>query len=81
MNTFDISPQLKAISGAGKKQSKYPWHTLEPGKCFTVADDKVKLSTLETLAYRTGKRHNKKFKVLHHPEQKLFEVGRIDGIV
>lgn len=80
MSTFDISPAMKAMAGAGKKQSKYPWHELEPGKSFSVAESNIKIASLETLAYRMGKRHNKRFKVLHHKEYGVYEVGRIDGL-
>ena len=78
---YDMSPAMKASLNAKKGAiMKYNWLGLEPGKSFTIADSQIKLSSLETLAYRTGKRHNRKFKVIHHKQDNLYEVARVDGI-
>lgn len=78
---YDSSPAMKASKLARKGAvMKYNWLALEPGKSFQIADSQIKLGSLETLAYRTGKRYNRKFKVIHHKEYGVYEVGRIDGL-
>ena len=76
---MDMSPAMKLAVENGPKQRgkerKYPWHELELGKCFTVSDNSIKLTSLITLAYRTGKRLGRVFKVLHHEEMGLYEVA------
>ena len=77
----DMSPEMKAsLSTKRGAAMKYNWLGLEPGKSFLIPEDEVKLTTLETLAYRTGKRYNRKFRVRHHLAHKIYEVARIDGL-
>lgn len=78
---LDMSPAMKKAVEDGPKQRgkerKYPWLELELGKCFTVPEKDIKLTSLNTLAYRNGKRFGKVFKVLHHPDLGLYEVAFI----
>lgn len=80
-DTYDMSPAMKAKLLAKKGAvMKYNWLGVEPGKSFTIAEDQIKLTSLETLAYRTGKRYNRKFKIIHHKADKVYEVARVDGL-
>jgi hypothetical protein len=80
-SSYDMSPAMKASLRAKKGAvMKYNWLGLEPGKSFQIAVDEIKLSSLKTLAFRTGKRYGIKFKVLHHTDLKVYEVARIDGL-
>lgn len=80
----DMSPAMRMAIENGPKQRgrerKYPWYEIELGKSFAVPDNSIKLTSLTTLAYRTGRRIGKVFKVLHHKELKLYEVGYIADV-
>lgn len=56
--------------------AKYPWRDVPLNKSFIVKDKKsITLDSLRTLAFRTGKRLRKKFKVFEHNE--CYEVARL----
>lgn len=57
--------------------SKYPWRRLKIGQCFTIPIGEVEQSTVRGLASSKGKLMNKKFTVIRHDDQNLYEVARI----
>lgn len=73
---YNIHPSSDKLKGERARKSKYPWHQLQIGQSFEVPDSEVVVETLKSLAYRTGKRTGKRFEVAHHPELKVYEVGR-----
>lgn len=61
-----------------KPNAKYPWNSLGIGMCFVInATSEVEQSTLRTLVSSKGKALKKKFSVLKHEDQQIFEVARI----
>jgi len=76
---FPSSAAFKAAkgkSGGGKgRKWVYPWLELAVGDSFPISPDKMKFETAQSLAYKTGKRYNRKFAVLNHGD--VYEVGRL----
>lgn len=75
--SYAIMPSSDKVAKGHAKDSKYPWHVLNVGQSFSVPVAEVKLTTLNTLAYRTSKRTGKKFKVVLHAELQVYEVARL----
>lgn len=61
----------------GGLNAKYPWRTVPVGKSFAVARGEIKVTSLVSLAYKTGKRLGMKFIVIVHGVDEPFEVARI----
>lgn len=75
---FPISNKAKERLEAGiDKRAKYPWHTCSVGQSFAVDHNTIKLTSLRSLADRTGKRINKKFIVIDHGANAGYEVACI----
>ncbi len=77
---YDMSAAMKQSITAVKKGRvpAYPWDSLTVGKSFTVPDNTVQFASLCSSARRYGQRHNKVFKVLHHVDNHIYEVGLIE---
>jgi hypothetical protein len=77
---FPTSGVLKQDAGAAKgkggRKRVWPWHLLEIGQSFPIPSDRMTFGTAKSLAYKTGKRLNKKFHVFNHGD--TYEVGRIE---
>lgn len=57
--------------------AKYPWKELDIGKCFIVSQENIKYESIKALASRKGRLLDRKFTVVTHKEDNLFEVARI----
>lgn len=77
MSDYEIVKSSPLMAAGVAREGKYPWHSLNIGDSFKIPVANIKYTTLMTLAYRTGKRLNKKFKVVLHPEMGIYEVGRL----
>lgn len=73
----DSSPQANDVEPTTKFQSKYPWNGLTVGKSFTVPFADVKQATIVSYASRMAKKLGRKFKVIVHESNKLYEVARL----
>ncbi len=61
------------------KNSIYPWQTLIVGRSFIIPPEAgKKYSSIVNLAYRTGKRLGKKFRVMDHGQHGI-EVARVEN--
>lgn len=58
-------------------RSKYPWRTIEVGQAFQVPIGSVTQSSLISLAYKTGKRLKKRFKVKEYKQYNSYAVARL----
>ena len=75
MDQYDISP--KALKRPGLNLSLEVFERLELNKCFIFNFADVKESYLRNRASLVGKQLGRKFKVIKHKENQLFEVARI----
>ncbi len=57
-------------------KSIYPWRTLKVHESFGIPQGKVNAATMRSLAYKTGKRLGRRFKVVDYGEGGI-EVGRL----
>lgn len=71
---YESSPTLMTPKVFGRER-KYPWHELTMGMSFFVPKEQVKETTLRSLAYKSGKRLGRQFRVARHDTG--YEVGRI----
>lgn len=72
---FESSPAMRSAGALIERKRKYLWQELELGESFPVSHSEIKLGSLVTLAFRTGKRLGKKFRVLDHGPEQGYEVG------
>ena len=75
LKEVDSSPAM--LSQASDNRKKYPWDTLAIGKSFIVPHSDIKYETLYKYASRMGKKLGKRFKVVNHAADAIFEVGLI----
>jgi|SRR5665213_3205210 len=72
---FDNSAQLMLMKRGGSAKENYPWVELPVGKSFGVDKNRIKFSSLRTLASRMGAKLKRRFRVCEH--EKAYEVGRL----
>lgn len=73
------SPQALAGGNDARRRGLYPWRALGVGQSFAVPKDFIKLVTLQSLAYRTGKRLGVRFRVVDHGDAG-YEVARLSEV-
>lgn len=79
VDTFDSSTAMLKLSEKNPTVAKYPWATINVGSSFAADKSDVKRESLVVLAYKNGKKHGKRFRVLDHPGPS-YEVGCV-GLV
>jgi len=74
---IDILPSSDKFMGMKRgAQGLYPWRTLNIGHSFAIHDKTtIKLTSLRTMAYKMGKKLNKRFRVCEHDN--CYEIGRL----
>ena len=85
--TYECSPQAKekvqttedkfGLEAKGKSWAKYPWDSMEIGKCFVVPFEAGKDKSLRTSAAQQKSKTGKSFVVIKHKDLKIFEVARV----
>jgi hypothetical protein len=76
LKEVDSSPAMMMQTSDSRK--KYPWDTLAIGKSFIVPHGDIKYETLYKYANRMGKKLGKRFKVVNHVADAIYEVGLIE---
>lgn len=74
---FDNSPAAVAKRVGRVGLQKYPWNTVPAGKSFAVVRNDIKFNVLRSLASRTGKKLNRKFRVIDHKDNGPYEVAHL----
>lgn len=74
-NFYDSSPEMRDQTLDRGFKVKYPWKEVPKGKSFTIPDNQFKLATIRSYVIRMGYKYGKKFKVIHHMNDKLYEIG------
>lgn len=58
--------------------AKYPWRTMPIGHSFAVSYSETGRASLQTLAYKSGKRMGRKFRVVDHGPEQGYEVKCVE---
>lgn len=75
-SVLPIVPSSASLTESNATKTIYPWRSLEIGQSFGLVASEVNIETVKSLAYKTGKRLNRKFKVKKLNDD-IIEVGRL----